>query len=316
MSKKIFALAVLCATSAFGANVPKFGDVNYFLKAGQFNVKVDESSAYNKELSEFANKTLETRGYLTSAVASYGWTDELSLSVGLDYAYDFKVRNRTSGATDTTYNQDGFSDPALGADYRLFKQSNFGVNWDFGAVAKLSMQESELGEASGQVYVDGNHASGRSSIELNTRVGQKYDEANEWQVAGGLVTHLSGGYKDLNVGSPDVDVDLGSSFDVFARVTYQYRPVNEFMMLVSWQTTRVGETDLSSQGADFTLQSRFDSKFLYTAKYQILDGFIAKFNYGISQNGDIDAENNSTGVVTSVRKRHENFFGLGAEFLF
>lgn len=309
-----FALAmVLAAGSVQAAEQLKFGDVNYFLKQGEFNILADVSSTYDK-FSQDGGDTLETRGTLIETRYAYGFNDQLNFFLGLDYAYDREVENKTN--SNSNYDQAGLANPMLGANYRWMKQSADSYNIDFGAVARFNVMDAETGSASGGSVEDGNFAQPRGSLELNARMGRKWDEANEWQLVGGLVYNNSGEYKVLGTGgASDTDVDLDSSFDVFVRATYQYRPVNEFMLLVSLQGTRIGEVEGDADGTDVSDSAHIDVNFRFAAKYLITDNFILKFNYGqniVSQEFERD-----TGAGSfDVDRRRSHFFGLGAEFLF
>lgn len=304
--KKMIAVAGLLAVTAANAQELKFGDVNYFFKQSQQNLTFDVAQTYNR-VSNKADTTVETRGVLFSTTYTYAFTDTFNAFVGLDYAYDRQSEDKTD-ANDPKLNSfysDGFANPALGANYRLMNQNSARYNVDFGAIARINIQDAQQGALGGK---DGNFADGRSSLELNARMGRKWNEANEWQLAVGANYFLDGEFdQKTNTGTNTVDQD--SSTDFFLRGTYQYRPVNEFMLLLSAQATRVAEID-----GDIESDAHVDMDFRFTAKYLITESFIAKFNYGMANNSDYDVKINGTN--DEFRKRRENTFGLGVDFLF
>lgn len=307
MRKMIVAAAVLAVTSAHAAEELKFGDVNYFFKAGEINALANFNSAYQKE--KVISTMQETRGYIFETQLTYGVSDQLNVFLGLDYAYD--LQTEISGNPDI--DSDGLANPILGANYRLMNQSATAYNVDVGAVAKINIEDAENGSSSPGVSDDGNFAEGRSSLELNAKIGRKWNEANEWQLATGVNYFKDG--ESTDVGSPDVDVDEDSSIDMYLRATYQYRPVNEIMFLVSAQATQVGEAETEDDNnVKTTVDSHMNMDFRFTTKYLVTDSTIVKFNYGMSRNADVDVK--SGGTSDEVSNRRENFWGFGVDFLF
>lgn len=315
--RKMFAAVVLLAvTSAHAAEELKFGDLNYFLKQGQFNVAADISSTYYKQTPAGA-ATLETRGYLVESRYGYGITDKFNAFIGVDYAFDREVEDKSpAGSNNGNFDQNGFANPALGLNYRLLNQNNSRYNLDFGFVGRFNIEEAKTGSATGQNIRNGNFADGRSSYEANVRTGRKWNEANEWQLAAGTVYYRADGERKLLLNTGDQKLDLDSSMNFFLSATYQYRPVNEFMMSVSARATRVGEADFKNKtaGTNSTEKAHTDLNFVYRAKYLITDNFIANFHYGMSRNAEYNVETN--GANQKIQRRRENYFGLGVEFLF
>lgn len=301
MRKLIAVAAVLAVTSAHAAEELKFGDVNYFIKQGQFNIVTDLNQTFEKQ--KFQSNTTVTRGYNLDATFAYGITDKLNAFVGTTYAYDRKTDDKTGGQNE--YNSDGFSNPALGLNYRLQNQNEAMYNVDFGAVAKINVQDAETGAFPSK---DGNYADPNNSLELNARMGRKWNEANEWQLAVGGIWNMDGESKNKGTG---VKVDEDGSYDLYLRGTYQYRPVNEFMMLFSAQATQIGERDVKPHGGTKnTLDSHTDLDFKFQAKYLITDSIIGKFNLGASHLDKITTD------TASINTRLQNYFGVGADFLF
>lgn len=308
MRKLIAVAAVLAITSAHAAEELKFGDVNYFLKQGQFNVAADLNQTFDK--NKVAGNSQATRGYNLETTFGYAFTDKLNAFVGLTYAYDRRTQDKTSNPpTDPTarsFYSDGLANPALGVNYRLQNQNEAMYNVDFGLVGRFNIEDAETGSFDKN---DGNFADPNHSVELNARMGRKWNEANEWQLAVGGIYNLDGESKlKSNTGSTDVDED--ASLDLFLRATYQYRPVNEFMVLMSLQATQVGERDLKTNAGKDTYDSHIDMNFRFTAKYLITDNVIGKFNWGVSRLEEVETK------TSDIENRLQNFFGFGAEFLF
>lgn len=301
MRKLIAVAAVLAFSSAHAAEELKFGDVNYFLKQGEKNVTADVSQTFYKQ-NDGGDKTV-TRAYQLDTTAAYAITDQFNAFVGLSYAYDRETKDKTGGTN--RFNSDGLANPAIGANFRLQNQNTSMYNVDFGAVARINIEDAEYG-STGE---DGNFADANNSLELDARMGRKWNEANEWQLAVGGVYNMDG-ESTINDASGDIDVDEDSSFDLFLRATYQYRPVNEFMVLLSAQATQVGERDVKAAGTKDTIDSHTDMDFKFTAKYLINDGFIGKFNWGVSRLAELESDSGD------VDNRLQNFFGVGVDFLF
>jgi hypothetical protein len=319
MRKMLVVLALMSAISAQAEQI-KFGDINYFLKDGQFTLGADVNSTYAKSKTYNNGEVLETRGVLFQTRFGYGITERFNAFLGLDYAYDRQVEQKAATPPRNAFSQDGLANPAVGLNYRLFNQKELFANLDFGIVGRINIEDAEVGisEVGSGNQKDGNFANGRSSVEFNVRLGQKWNEANEWQIAAGVVSHLSGEttYR-RNFPNNDLVVEEYSSEDYFLRASYQYRPVNEFMILLTAQATQVGgvngiDNDIMEMA--WERKSHVDLLFGFTAKYLITSNFIANFNYHLYRNADYDIV--VAGVNDELKERRQNFFGLGVDFLF
>ena len=310
--KRMFAVAAVLAMTTAHAEELKFGDVNYFFKKSQQNFTLDLDSSYEKQKQ--ADK-IETRSSLFTASYSYAFTDKLNAFLGAQYAFNRQTENKTTPANSDIHS-DGLSNPAIGLNYRLLDQNSSRYNLDFGAIARFGIQDAVRGSSISHNDKAGNFADGRNSLEVNARMGRKWNEANEWQLAAGAVYHQDGEYTQKGF-TGDSDVDQDSSLDFFLRATYQYRPVNEFMLLVSLQGTRVGEAESDVEGAGGKIKddSYIDVDFKFTAKYLITDTFIAKFNYAIAPVAS-EIGRKVDGVKSDITQRNRNAFGFGVDFLF
>ena len=309
MRKMIVTAALLAVTSAQAAEELKFGDINYLFKQGELNALANVNVSYLKENNQ--GTVEETRGYITETQLTYGLSDKLNAFLGVNYAYD--LQKEIAGNPDI--NSDGFANPILGAIYRLANQSESSYNIDFGAIARFNIEDAQKGASAPGVSEDGNFADGRSSLELLARMGRKWNEANEWQLSGGLVYHKDGEVTNMATSGADVDEDIDSSTDVYLKAAYQYRPINEMMFLLSAQATRFGAVDSElNDGTDIEKEDHIDWDFAFVAKYLITENFIAKFNYGMSRNSDVDVT--TAGSHDKIQSRRENYYGLGVDFLF
>lgn len=315
--KKIFALVAILAFGSANASELKFGDLNYFLKQGQMNVKADfiannETSRYDK------GDSTEIDSYLLNTKFAYAINDSLNVHLGLDFLFDGESEDsrvilngegKPEVQTDASEDSMGLQNPKIGADFRLLSQKNAPFNLDFGAVATFKLTERKVGTAD----KEGNMinplfttAEPRSGLDLNARIGKKVDEANEYYFLAGVNYHLDGEYKQLQGSKVDVD----SSTDLRLAGFYQYRPVNEFMMTLGLTATRVGETDFGNT----TATSHMDYQFSFDAKYLITESVIAKFSFTKDKRDDFELETNSGD--DDIDKRNSLQYGLGIDYLF
>jgi hypothetical protein len=306
-------IAALMLVSAQAEEL-KFGDLNYFLKQGQMNLAAN--AVMGNETSRFNQaQEVEVDGYFVGATFSYALKDNLNAFVGLDYLHDV----RTDIAADH-FNTSGMQNPKLGANLRLLNQNDAGFNFDVGAMLTVKLMDRELGNASAP-QKDGdllnsttsNHAEHRHTLDLNARVGKKWNEANEVYFLGGVTYHHAGDVNDLG---SDSKVPYESSMDLKAAAFYQYRPVHEFMMTLGLAGTRFGEFDGEGVlGNKFTTTSHIDFDFLFNAKYLITENFIAKFMMGQDKRSNYEVQSGSTDLLKVDRRQSFNY-GLGVDFLF
>jgi hypothetical protein len=305
MKKVLAVAAALIASTAQATSGLDFGDLNYFLKTSQFNL-TSNISIVNAELTDQNSKTqYETNGYVVDNRVGYGIADNLNVFVGLDFAFDYKVEQKGSQNS----HNGGLSNPYLGANYRLLNQKDSMINLDFGAVARVRLMDAEYGYGGKSgTFNRGNH-----SLELNSSIGQKWNEANEWRLTA-AVTRQFAGDVDVNSQSGTQNADIDASTDFSLTAGYQYRPVQEFMMNLNAQAQRIGEIDSKSGGANITQDSHMDYNFTFSAKYLITDNFIAKFNYGQSHLSNYDQT--TSGTVSTQQHRSFTYYGWGVDWLF
>jgi hypothetical protein len=308
MKKAIALAAVLLASSAQATSGLDFGDLNYFLKDGQFNL-TSNISVLNAETNDEANSArFETNGYVVDNRLSYGLADNLNAFVGLDYAFLYETELPGSSDSDNS----GLSNPYLGANYRLINQNDALINLDFGVIGRINVMDAETGFRG----EDGNFARGNHSLEVNSSIGRKWNEANEWRLTAAVTQQFAGESTQIQSGTPDQDYESDASTDMSLTAAYQYRPVQEFMMSISAQALRVGEvkSENTTSNFDTTEDAHTDLNFRFSAKYLVTETFIAKFNYGQSRMAEYDVKTN--GTKSELKDRHENFYGFGIDWLF
>jgi hypothetical protein len=309
--KKMILTAVVLASNAYGSNI-EFGDLNYLLPASRYSVGVQTELRSSENTQSFVDEktSWEVEGWYNEALFTYGVNDQLNLFGGLNYRYDVGVSANNS----TKYNLDGLENPLFGGVYRLVSQGDAAFNFDVGAVGRLNVEDEESGGFSGAESKDGNAADGRNSIELFARMGNKWNEANEWQGSAGLVYHMSGERTFTGVGgASDSTIDVDSSMDLFLRGIYQYRPVPEFMMAFEAKMTFVGTKEEESQGESFDYDSHLDLDFTYKAKYLVTSNVIANFTLGVSRLPDYDVD---FGEDSEIKRRRASRLGVGVDWLF
>jgi hypothetical protein len=306
--KKFLAVAAVLAVTSVNAEEVKFGDLNYFLKQGQFNVGVD--AIVNNETSR-VGKTADTEvdGYFLNTQFGFALTDSLNVTVGVNYLYDGETEvNKGASADDS-----GIQNPKFGINYRVMKQSDAGLNFDIGAVATIKVIDREVGtvdeEGNNQNPLYSSYADPRSTLDLNARLGNKWNEANEYYLIAGLVYHTDGEYEQLEGDMVNIDSSLDFKLGAF----YQYRPVNEFMMTVGLSGTRYNDLYAETNSVESKYSDHFDFQFLFNAKYLVTENFITKFTF-TKDNRDNFAEQKSGN--TEYDKRNALQYGLGVDFLF
>lgn len=309
--KKLLAVAAIFVVTSAHAEEAKFGDLNYFYKQGQFNLTSDFN--VNREKSRVDEEEIEVEGYISSTRITYGLMNNLNLFVGLNYLYDFETATEANGTS--TIN--GLQNPIVGGSFRILNQADGGFNLDVGATADFNLMDYKVAEAGNE---NGNavdpqlsqYGDPRSSLVLNARLGNKWNEANEFYLVSALSYNKDGEFEDKNL---DEDVELDSSMDLSLGAFYQYRPVHEFMLTIGLTGTRIGEVEGDINGTDITVEDHIDYTFSFVAKYLITETFIAKFNFAQDRRSDFDVEVEGA-ADSEYERRKGNQFGVGVDFLF
>jgi hypothetical protein len=290
--KRILGIVSVLVVSTVSAAEIKFGDLNYFLTQGRSQLSLDstwDTTEVTPENVAGQVKT-ETEGLIAKAKYSFALSDSLNIFVGANYTYD----NQVKPVGGTRFTKDGLQNPSLGINLRASNQATSGFNLDLGAVAKVGISDEKVGSSNGQ---------------------NKWDEANEFYLAGGLVYNQSGERTDTNASGSDVDSDLDPSSDFYLGGFYQYRPVNEFMLTLGAEARRFGAVDADASGTNFEITSHTDYKFIFGAKYLITENFIARFDYSVGMLNDYKNEVDG-GTDQKFTNRHHLSMGLGVDYLF
>lgn len=217
------------------------------------------------------------------------------------------------------FNTNGFQNPQLGANYRFLNQDDVGFNLDFGAILGLQIQDRKVGwftprKNGNNIDLNtSNYADPRSFLELNTRAGKKWNEANEVYLLAGMVYNKASDYRLM---ANSRSTDLSSSYNYKLGAFYQYRPVMEFMMTLGAQATRYGSFEENEKAnPDLSHKSHLDTQFLFNAKYRLTESFIVKLFFIQDNRSDFDTVD-STGAKTKYDRRSNFTQGVGLDYLF
>lgn len=306
--KKFLALAAVLVVSSVNAEELKFGDLNYFLKAGQFNVGGDVIA--NNETVRDSGTNVDVDSYLVNTHYAYAFTDSLNVVLGVDLLIDGETEPKVGASADAQ----GFQNPTLGVNFRAMDQSTSGMNLDFGAVARVKVIQREFGtdkkEGNSISPIYSKHAEPRNGLELNARLGKKWNEANEFYFLVGATHHLDGEGKQLQGNK----VKFDSSTDFKASANYQYRPINEFMMNFGLAAVSYAEMKGKDGANKFEVSDHLDFVFGFDAKYLVTETTIAKFIFTKDRRDKFDVKD-SLGT-DKFDKRGSIQYGLGVDFLF
>jgi hypothetical protein len=328
--KIVIALATLMTAAQVFAQTSSsdlsFGDVNYFLKTGQFDFILD--STYERKSFQNANynpgqpkDSYHARGFINDMKLGFGLSSNINLFLASSYRLNYKTSPITGGTSSSSgVTEDGFTNPQLGGTWRVVNQNDTGINWDIGVVGTFKIQDAEKGSLTAKS--DGNAWAGNNSLEVNTSLGKKWNEANEWRLTLGAIQSFDGEYTNKKAGTAgaDVDVDTDGSTDWYARALYQYRPVYEFMLTVGVQANLAGEKVEREKNDTVnetrTAETHLDYDFIFNARYMIQENVIIRFNSRQSRLANYDIDNSQANANFTVNRRRQLDFGLGVDYLF
>lgn len=293
MKKMISALLVLSAVSA-SAKELKFGDLNYKVNQGEQNLNLNFST-FDSMFDVNSGRNKE-RSYLIEAQYKYGLTKKLDAFVKLNYFMEDQIKGGGE-----SYTLNSFANPGLGVVYRVLEQDLFDYNFDVEVLTKQKIGTAKEGSSTANKF------EGRSTYEAYGHFGRKWNEANEWKATLGMIYHADGEAKDASTGKYDQE----SSTDVLLKIAYQYRPVNEFMMVVSAETLQVGEYEYAGNVKE---DAHTDFTFGFMAKYLLQENMT--LNLTIKQSRLNNYDGDAGGTDFDIKKRRFMTFGLGADFLF
>ncbi len=319
MKKFVALCAIVFATSAFATSELEFGDLNYFIKQKQLNFSAIaryQNARYQLTSKSASTVAHETEGYKALTSLGYGIMDNLNVFVGLDYDYQYEFTNTTTN--DKHYNQDGLNNPIFGGNYRIINQNEAPVNFDVGILARQNVQQAKSGDSLGAGNnghaKDGNAADGRSSYEINTSIGRKWNEANEWRLSGGFVRNNDGDRDQLSTTASTKNIKMNASNDMYLMAMYQYRPVQEFMLNVSAKAFRLEEFTEKNSGVKTKNDAHMRYDLLFNAKYLVTETFIVDWRFAQSRLPDYDT---TTGNAKSTyHSQVAGYMSLGVNYLF
>jgi hypothetical protein len=319
MKKFIALCAIVSASSAFATSELEFGDLNYFIKQKQVNLFAMaryQDARYKLKATSGSTVAHEKEGYKAMTYLGYGIMDNLNVFVGLNYDFQNEFTNTTTN--DIHYNQDGLNNPLFGGNYRIINQKDAAVNFDVGVLARQNIQQAKSGASigagkSGQSK-DGNAADGRSSYELNSSIGRKWNEANEWRLTGGYVRNTDGDRDQLSTTTSTQNIKMNSSNDMYLLAMYQYRPVQEFMMSLSGKAIRIEEYSEKLSGVKTKDDAHMRYDFLFNAKYLVTETLILDWRFAQSRIPDFDTKTGST--KSKYRAQVDGYMSLGLNLLF
>ncbi len=308
--KKFLVLAAVLAVSSANAEELKFGDLNYFLKAGQFNAGAN-FIVNNETTREGEAVETEVDNYALNTHFGLALTNQFNLTFGWDLLIDGETQADGENSADAW----GLQNPRLGANFRLLDQESSGFNFDIGTIATFNFTDREVAsrETDGNMInpLYSNFADPRHGLELNARLGKKWDEANEFYLLAGAVYHLEGDYDQKDGDKVEIDPSL----DFKAGAFYQYRPVNEFMITLGVNAVRFGERDLEVGALEATDQDHLDFQFLFAAKYLVTESTVFNITFTKDRKGNYDREIKGVGD-NEIDKRNGILYGCGVDFLF
>jgi hypothetical protein len=313
MKKVLAAVSMLIMGQAYAQDL-SFGDVNYFLKKGQSNLNLGATlQADNYKLKTGATtQTTDREGYHLRAAYSYALTDRFNLFARGQYIYRNQVTDESRA--NENYYENGFTNPQIGANYRVINQNESLVNIDLGLVGGIKIQDQKVGSSIGKNSKDGNSADGRNSLEGNVRIGRKWNEANEWQLALGGIYRMDGDQMRQQVGASNLKYDMDSSVDAYLRASYQYRPVQELMFLMYVQQNKIAKQKLDSGANSIKINDHDNWDVGFTSKFLVTDTFIIRVDLSKKVQPDYNITQN--GVKSSIKQQRNNVYGLGFDFLF
>lgn len=301
--KKFLALAAMLVIGSVQAEELKFGDLNYFLKQGQFNVGVD--AIVHNETVRSAGVDQDMDGYIFQSHFGYAVLNNLNVTFGVDYILEGETEPKAGPSS----NVNGFQNPKIGANYRVVNQDTAGVNIDLGAVATFKVLDRKVngGSTEGNTFspILSRLGDPRNTLDVAARVGKKWNEANEFQFTAGVLYHTDGEYDQKGPASKN-GVDVDSSLDFKLGANYQYRPVHEFMMNFGISAIRYAEYKIDGN----ELSDHIDYTLSFDAKYLVTETTIAKFIFTHQNNSEFDV----AGV--DVDQRQGQQYGFGVDFLF
>lgn len=295
----------------------QLGDLNFFLKKGQL-LSTNDYRKYTIERRSVVgagNTHYETEGNLLQSRLSYGVHKKLNLFLELGYQLDWEVRDTTNNTAH--FNLDGFVNPALGTTYRWKSQEDDKLNIYSSLVAYINVQDEEKGHASSPTNsVDGNAAKARDVLEFNTSIGHKWNPKNEWIATGGILHNFSGESQQNYSSGRKNKVYEDASTNLYLKLAYQYRPIEQWMISPSIKSTYVGEQKMKFSNVVVRSNSYLMHDLDLALKYSVTKNFLVRLNYGQSLLPDYDGKSTEgTEIDVDTISQSKRYYGLGIDWL-
>lgn len=321
--KKSLAVAMALASSTVLAQDLQLGDLNFFQKAGsyQLNTQLSMGQGEFSEKNEDGTYDIETKQNIWSNSLTYGVSDKFRIGLGVDYALKNEQENTGVPAGDTkskAIDDKGLSDFSIVSAYRLMSDK---VYVDLLADLTIAMGDREEGSSDDVKSKDGNFKQGHHSLDLGAAVGQKIDKF-EWRAGAGVSYHMSGDYDALSVEGPKTTVDTDSRMDMVVSAQAQYRPMTKLAIALGVEWTKVGEQELEAkvdgEKIEVTEESSTQMAWTAEAKYNLSDSILVNAGYSIISLSDLDVkQKNQDGTSKStIEDNKASVVTIGASFLF
>lgn len=301
--KKIALVAlVLASSSAFAQTL---GDLNFFQKKGSLYYQGAVGASSFTYMKDSENKKKEQEGLFFKNQISLGLLDNLNVFV--EATYKFENNLRIEGGED--HEDNGFTNPGVGANYRLMTGPTF---VDFFGKLNARIQDAEIGSGP----KDGNGASAPDfALTIGGAFGKKLSETTEFRLSAGAVHSTDGEYSLRTLGAAQ-KVETDAKTDFFFAANYQMRPVTPFMMDFGYRFTRVAElTEKNKATATKTVADEHNTHVVsFRAKYHIFDGLLASFGieHGVLPNYDLKVG----GAKDEIKRQKYSGYSFGLDLLF
>ncbi len=299
--KKFALVALVLASSTSFAQT--FGDLNYFQKQGSFLYKGSFSSTTSTTVQKSSNIKFEEESIPFKNQLSFGVLDNLNVFAEVSYKFGRNLRQNNNIISE----DNGFTNPALGANYRLINSDLF---VDLFAKVNGRIMDSEKGVSK----KDGNSADAADfKGEVGVAVGKKISDLHEVRFALSAAHSMEGEYTTLS--SPETKTDTDSVTDFAFAANYQYRPVETFMFDFGYNATFFGETSEKTGASKSTRESHLDHMLSAKAKAQVNDSLVVSLFVTESiYLPDYDGKTN--GGKDEIKRRKYSDFGIGLDLLF
>lgn len=300
----LVAFALICSSSVFAQ---AYGDLNFFQNQGSVYYQGSFSSDSYTYTEKSSNTEYELEGLSFNNQISYGVLKNLNIFLEANY----KLSNTLRVNGSESHEEDGLTNPGVGANYRLLSGSTV---VDLFGKFNIRLQDAERGDN----RKDGN---AYQAEEMRGTVGVALGGIGfgpgEYRLALGVRHNTDGEYTELVNGGASQDVETDSKTDFFFNANYQFRPVKTFMIDLGYKLDRFAEATEKnkSTGSKTVADAHYFHRIGFKAKYQISDMIIASV---FTENGlrTPDYDEKTNGVKSEIKRQKIFSFGAGLDLLF